>query len=117
MCLHATVQLLSLLRLVHLRIMRLFLILDRTWYMNECCIYHRTFGNQKPLSLKMNMDHFQQYRRQFMLLQKMTEIQYRGLVRQGIDYTEKSRKAPHTSISYRLSSICRLDRLNQFCMQ
>ncbi len=60
--------------------------------MNECGIHHRTFGNQQSLRLKVGMDHFQQYHRQFMLLEKITEIQYRGLVRQGIGYPGKSRK-------------------------
>ena len=93
MHLHAKVPLLSLLPLVHLRITCLFPILGRTWRMNECGVYHRAFGNQQPLSLKVSIDRFQQYRRQFVLLQKMMKIQYRGFFRQDIGKPAESCKA------------------------
>ena len=72
-----------------------FLILGRAWCMNEGGVHHRAFGNQQPLRLELSIDRFQQYRRQFVILQKMTEIQYRGLVWQGIGNPSKSRKAAH----------------------
>ena len=69
MYLHAKVPLLSLLRLVHLRVTRLFTILGRIWRMNECGVHHWAFGNQQSLGLEVSIDRLKQYHRQFVLLQ------------------------------------------------
>lgn len=53
------------------------------------------FGNQKPLRLKVIIDHFKQYHYQFVPLQKMTEVQYCGFIRRGIGNPSESRKVPH----------------------
>ena len=95
MYLHTEVVLIALSGLAHFRIARLFAILGRTWRMNECSAHHRAFGSQQPPRFELSIDRFKQYRRQFVLFQKMTEIQYRGLARQSIGNPAKSRKPAH----------------------
>lgn len=86
--------------------------------MNESGIHHRTFGNQQPLSLEVSIDCLQQYRRQFVFLQKMTEIPYCGLSSGRVSVIPLNpAKRRILSISYKASSICRSGRLNPFCRQ
>ena len=68
---------------------------SRILRMNECGAHHGAFGNQQSSRLEVSIDHLKQYRCQFVTFQKMPEIQYRDLVRQGISSSAKSRKAAH----------------------
>jgi len=61
------------------------------------------------LSFEVSIDRLKQYRRQFVLFQKMTSIQYRGFIRQIVGYPAEPCKHRILSISYRVSSICQIE--------
>ena len=95
MHLHAKIPLLALSGLMHLRVTTLLLVLGRARSMNDAGIHHGTLGYEQSLILEVGVDFIQQYHRQIVLLQQMPEVQYRGLVRQGVSNTTETSKAAH----------------------
>jgi hypothetical protein len=85
--------------------------------MDDGGVHHGALGNQQPLGLEMDIDFVEQSRGQVVRLQQMPEVEYHGLVRQGVGDTTETCKAAHAFNLVQASSICRSDKLNPFCMQ
>ena len=63
--------------------------------MDDAGVHHGTLGYQQSLILEVGVDFIQQYHRQIVLLQQMPEVEYRGLVRQGVGHATETGKAAH----------------------